>query len=113
MDDKIDLGEFTVHGQFILDLNLSGRLSADDAKALGQSLADAFSPSLAKLLKETSDLSGRREISVLCSGRVRRSNGAAPLPSYSVQCPALSASGWHEAEGYSVDGRFYGVSINS
>lgn len=108
MDNKIDSGKFTVHGQFILDLDVSGRLSADDAATLGQSLANAFSPSLAKLFKETAEFTGRREISVLCSGRIRRSDGAPPLSCHSVQLPPLSQSGWHEIEGTFVDGRFYG-----
>lgn len=108
MDNKIDLGEFTVHGQFVLDLDVSGRLSPDDATALGQSIANAFSPSLAKLFEETSQFAGRREISVLCSGRIRRPDGAPALSCHSVQLPAVSQSGWHEIEGSFVEGRFYG-----
>lgn len=98
MDHSADFGKFTVHGQFVLDLDVSGQLSADDATALGRSCADSFSASLAKLFEETAQFSGRREISVLCSGRIRRSDGTPALSYNSVQLPALSASGWHEIE---------------
>lgn len=98
MDNSANLGKFAVHGQFVLDLNLSGRLSPDDAKVLGQQLADAFSPSLAKLLEETSDLGGTREIQVLCSGGVWGRDGQAPLSRHSVQLSPMSQSGWHEIE---------------
>lgn len=108
MDNTSDFGKFAVHGHFVLDLDLSGRLSPDDATSLGQSVGNAFSASLAKLFKETSEFTGRREISVLCSGRVRRPDGTPALSSNSVQLSPMSQSGWHEIEGTFVDGRFYG-----
>lgn len=102
MDDQTDLGKFTVHGQFVLDLNLCERLSSDDAASLGRLVADSLSPTLAKLFEETAQFTGTREIQVLCSGGIWRPDGEAALSRHSVQLSPMSQSGWHEIEALRV-----------
>lgn len=98
MDNSSDLGKFTVHGQLVLELNLSGRLTPDDAENWSRSIGNALSPTLKKLLEETQDGSGARQIEVLCSGRIWRPDGQAALSSYTLQLSPMSQSGWHEIE---------------
>lgn len=97
MDEQNDTGKPSVHGQFILDIDLSGRLSTDDAQALGQSIANSLAQAFAVILEATTDGALAVKGEVLCGWRVWGSDESAPLPSDPLRVPALSPSG-----GYSL-----------
>lgn len=93
MDQSNDTGGSSVHGQFILDVDLSGCLSAAHAEDLGQQLANALARALTEFLKEAPDFDLAVKGQVLCGWRVWGRDETPPLPSYSLRLPGVQTHG--------------------
>lgn len=93
MDDQTEDRGPSVHGQFILDVNLSGQLPANDAEAFGRAVAYSLAKSLTELFEKAPHLPCSLKGTVLCGWRVWGPDGEAALSCDYIQLSHVPTRG--------------------